>query len=478
MALTYTTIGSEYLVSQTPWPYTRERNRPWYEPFMMAPFVRQSMWYNLVNYMIDMRSVHAETANFTQRIQPTPDPTELDFRGITLPRQYYDSKSMQVTYKSYGGSVMYHKYDAMIYQWAQRAMENPAITNSGFPNPDLEPIIRGDLATNLVQTLDLVARNAFIASALNHSFASDATGFHDLAATDTFDPDIAQTIKLAAAYMPEEPTGVFPAIISPAAEYSMVTMPQTDNYMQYRQAVQDPLLLNYVAAEYMGITYTKNWRMVLYNVGEVLAQASIVAAVEPGDGAPDPTTTRVDDHWATGSEDATHYIQLSNIDDPSTAETGFKVGDIVTLHRTRPSANSRLATINGVQWNHAQNIDARVVAVDYSTNRISLESPVLNENFYTAISTGLYGWVTKARPVHVSIFFNYGLGQPGVSGVVMDAPKFYISEPADIRKARWEFGWDTYMGYSVTNPEAFSVHFHAGPIVRKNTTGGLQVVNL
>ena len=39
---TFTSLGTEYLVSQTPWPYTKERNRPWYEPFMMAPFVRQT----------------------------------------------------------------------------------------------------------------------------------------------------------------------------------------------------------------------------------------------------------------------------------------------------------------------------------------------------------------------------------------------------------------------------------------------------
>jgi hypothetical protein len=76
---------------------------------------------------------------------------------------------------------MYHKYDKMIYQWAQKAASNPSITNSGIPNPDLESIIREDLATNLVQTMDILARNAFIYnSALNHSFASDATGFHDL----------------------------------------------------------------------------------------------------------------------------------------------------------------------------------------------------------------------------------------------------------------------------------------------------------
>ena len=475
---TFTDLGTEYLVSQTPWPYTRERNRPWYEPYMMEPFVRSTMWYNLIKYMIKMDGIHAESATFTQRLQPPPDATELDFRGITLPRQYYDSRNFSVSYKSYGGSVMYHKYDQMIYQWAKSNQNNPNVTNTGIPQTDLEGIIRSDLAVNLTQTLDILGRNAFVGGApLNRSFADDATGFHDLAATDTFDPEVAKLIKLNAAYAPNEPSGLFPCVISPAAEYSLVGQAATTNYMLYRQAVQDPTLLNYYAAEYMGIQYLKNWRQVLYNVGTILASASITTAVEPGDGSPVPTTL-VDEFWATGSDDATHYIQLSSITDPSTAETGFKVGDIVTLCRTRAAANAALATANGVVWNDPKNIDARVVAVDYALNQISIEVPVLNENFYTTVGTGFYGWVIKARPAHVAVFFQNGMADTGVAGVVMDTPQFYINEPSDIRKARWEFGWDTYMAYNVINPEAFSVHIHAGPIVRKSATGGLELLNL
>ena len=476
--VTFATFGDNYLVSQTPWPYTRERNRTWYDPYMMEPFVRNTMWYNLIRYMINMGPVSAEKARFTQRIQPTPNPEELDFRGLTLPRQYFDSRNFEVEYKSYGGSVMYHKYDQMIYQWAKKNQNNPQIANTGIPQGDLIPIIRNDLATNMTQTLDILARNAFIkGGALNRSFASDATGFHDIAAGDVYDPEFGKMVKLNAAYSPSDPQGLFPAIISPAAEYSMVDSDKTSRYIEYRQAVADAALLNYYATDYMGITYLKNWRQVLWNVGEVLAQASIIAAVEPGDGAPNPATL-VDEFWSTGADDATHYIQLSNIADPSTAETGFKVGDTVTLHRTRPSANSATATQNGVQWDHAHNIDARVVAVDYSNDRISLEFPVLNENYYSAIATGLYGWVTKARPVHVSIFFQNGLNDPGVAGIVMDSPKFYINAPIDVRKARWEFGWDTYMAYQTVNPEAFVTHFHSGPVIRRNTSGGLQLVNL
>lgn len=468
---TYTTIGDNYLVSQTPWPHEKARNRDWYEPFMMAPYVRDTMWYNMIRYWINMKPVHAENAVFTQRILPEPDPTELELRGITAPRQYFDSKNMTVSYKSYGGSVMLHKYDQMIYQWARTNEHNPQIRNTGIPQPDLLPLIQGDLSLSLTQTLDLVARNAFLANSKNYSFASDATGFHDLASTDRFDPEVARLMKYNAEMLGGNPDMVFPCITSPAVTDRLSGLEATTRYIEMRKAVQDKRLLNYYSAEYMDVTFLTNRRMILYNTGEVLASASITQAIEPGDGAPDPETTKVDNHWATGAADATHYIQLSSITDPSTAETGFKVGDIVTLCREKAAANGTMATSGAAKWNGAKNINARVVSVDYDNNRICLENPVLNENYFSAISTGLYGYVVKARPVHVGVFLYGGLRDPGVAGVVMEPPRFYINPPIDTRQARWEFAWDAYMDYAIVNPDAFGLYFFAGDIIRHGSSG-------
>lgn len=471
---TFTSLGDEYLISTTPWPHTDERNRDWYVPFMMEPFMRRSLWYRLVPFAINMAQVRAKKAIFTERIPPQPDTSELDFRGIDVPRQYFDSRQMEVDFKSYGGGVQYHKWDSMIYQFAKAATANPTLLNSGIPNTNLAGVLRGDLGTSMVQTLDILARNAFLRNAKNRSFASDATGFHDLQSTHTFNPEIARAVKLGAGYSPQGTDGIFPAVLSPAATYATKLLDNEDNtYMRWKEAIGDARLLNYVIGQFEDVTWLENWRMVLYNVGEVLASASITDQIMPGDGAPDPESDKVDEHWATGAPDATHYIQLSGISDPSSAETGFKVGDKVTLCRALADDDGAMKTDGGIVWDHPHNIDADVVGVDYGNNRISLRYPVLNENYTSHISSGLYGYVVKGRPVHAGIFMKRGLTDPGVGGVVMQPPEFYIIEPQDRRRAVWNFTWDSYLGYSLMDPDAFEVHFYAGHIRR-----GGQVLSL
>ena len=469
---TFTALGENYLVSSTPWPNTEARNRTWYVPYMMEPYMRQSLWHRIVPFAVDMSAVHAKSAVFTERIPPQPDISELEFRGITVPRQYFDSRQMTVDFKSYGGAVQYHKWDAMIFQFAKAAESNPRLVNAGIPNTNLSGILRGDLGVTMVQTLDLLARNAFLTNAKNRSFSEDATGFHDIAATDTFNPEIARAVKLGAGYSQYGSDGIFPAILSPAATYATKLLDNDDNtYMRWKEAIGDAKLLNYVIGQFEDITWIENWRMVLWNVGETLASASIILAVEPGDGSPDPevSASNVDAHWATGAADATHYIQLSDITDPGAAETGFKVNDMITLCREVGTEDSALETSGSAVWNGEKNIDVQIVAINYTTNRISLRYPVLNENYFTALGTGFYGNVIKARPVHAAIFLKRGLGDPGVGGVVMEPPTFYINPPQDQRHAVWGFSWDSYLGYSMMNPDSYEVHFYAGHIRRGGT---------
>ena len=464
--VTFTEVGTEYLVSETPWPDLSARNREWYDPYMMAAYIKNSMWYNIVQYVVNMLPTHSRTINITQAIPALPDIQEQDLRGITLPRIYYDSMEQEVTVTSYGAMIQAHKWDKMIYQWAEKARRDPfTYTNAGIPQTDLFGFIQNRLGPQMVETMDILARNAFLANAKYRSFASDATGFHDLAAGDTFNPEIARAVQLGSDFT--EGTEVsFPAVVSPSATYAAKQLATSDDYIDWNKAVKNPMLLNYVVAEFENISWINNWRMVLWNVGTVLAQASIVATIDIGSGAPDPEVERVDGVYAVGSPDATHYISLSSITDPSSAETGFKVGDKVTLHRTRAAANGVMATVNGVVWNDHANIDAEIYSVDYSANTITLKTPVLNEKYTTALSAGMYGWVTKARDVHAAVFFKKGLANPGVAAGVMQAPQFHILPPQDVRQAVYSFSWDAYMKYQMVDPDAFEIHFYAGAIRR------------
>ena len=466
MAVTFLDNSTEYLASETPWPDLSARNREWYDPYLMVAYTKNSMWYNIVRFLVNMLPTHSKYINITQGLPALPDIEEQELRGITLPRIYYDSMSQQIEVTSYGAMIQAHKWDSYIWQWAEKARKDPfTYTNEGIPQTDLFSFIQNRLGPQMVETLDILARNAFLTNSKYRSFASDATGFHDLAAGDTFNPEIARSVQLGASYS-SNALASFPAIVSPSATYAVKQLATSDDYVDWNKAVQNPDLLNYVVAEFENVTWMHNWRMVLWNVGEVLAQASITEAIEIGDGAPDPETTRVDDVFAVGSPDATHYIQLSNITDPSTAETGFKVGDTVTLHRSRPSANAAMATVDGVAWNHHANLDVEIISVDYSLNRITLRTPVLNEKYTTTVGTGFYGWVTKARDVHAAIFMKKGIGNPGVVAGVMQPPQFHILQPADVRKAVYSFSWDAYLKYQMVDPDAYEVHFYAGAVRR------------
>jgi hypothetical protein len=462
-----TQVGTEYLVDETPWPDLSSRNREWYDPYMMAAYINDSMWYRIVQYVVNMRPTHAKTINLTSAIPAMADIEEQSLRGITLPRVYYDSMEQEITVTNYGAMIQAHKWDAMIYQWAEKARSanRAQYVNDGIPQTDLFGFIQNRLGPQMVETMDVLARNAFLSNSKYRSFASDATGFHDLAAGDTFNPEIARSVQLGADYTIGTDVS-FPAVVSPSATYAAKQLATTDDYIDWNKAVQNPQLLNYVVAEFENVSWIHNWRMVLWNCGEVLAQASITEVVNVGDGAPDPASERVDDTFAVGSPDATHYLQVSAISDPTTAETGFKANDKVTLHRYRPTADAAMAVEDGVQWNHHANIDAEVYSVDYTNNRITLKLPVLNEKYSTALGTGMYGWVTKARDVHAAVFFKKGLGNPGVVAGVMQSPQFHILPPMDVRQAVYSFSWDAYMKYQMVDPDAFEIHFYAGAIRR------------
>lgn len=445
----------------TPWSNLEGMSYDWYVPELMQAQVQQSLFHRLVPYSIDLRMKRTKKMVFTQPIEMEPDIEERELRGLWLPDLYFDTKQLEITTSNYGSKVQAHKYDDYIWHW----LEN------GQSQADLRGFLRRRLGPVMVQTLDILARNAFFGNEVNRSFAGDATGFHDLANTDVFDPTLARTIWLDAGYQPSTPSGKIPALISPSAVYSVKTAAAAANNYQYIMERAAPsLLLNYAIADFEDVTFAQHPTMVLWNAGAVLAQASIVAAVAEGDGSPDPETTKVDGVWMVGQSEATHYIQLSSITDPSTAETGFKAGDIITLHRTRPSADAAMAVSGGVAWDHHANVVRVIHSVDYDNNRITLKTPILTDKFSSALGTGMYGWVTKARDVHAALFLK---GPNGVVAGVTQTPEFHILPPIDDREAIWRFSWDAYMKYQIMHPERFEVHFHSGSLRRAGS-----VVNL
>ena len=239
--------------------------------------------------------------------------------------------------------------------------------------------MRNELAPHMVESLDLLARNAFLASPF-YSFAGGATSFGTLEANDTFEVGITRAVKLGAEYEIDIQNNPIFCITSPAATYTIKSGTSSDEWISRMMYANPTQLINWEIGSYNDVRFATNPLMTLWNVGTVIAQTAIKVAIAVGDGAPDPATSadRVDGVWETGQAGATHLITVAST-------TGFAVGDIVTLHTARNGSETATTVLNGVQWNHAKNMNLRIVKIP-SGATMCFDKPVLTCLLYTSPS--------------------------------------------------------------------------------------------
>jgi N4-gp56 family major capsid protein len=435
-----------------------KNQREWYDPDLVDMWRKRSVFRDLVKFTKNLGDVRATTMTISSVMDAHPDYTPLAVRQIWMPAMHIDSRSVEVTFAHYGSKVAYHKYDDAITYWKQNG-------KAGLRN-----ILRGALGQSEVDINDYLARNALIKGALDTGFsmyAGTATDFQGLGKGDKFDPDIAADIWLGMSMRDVPgamgPSGAGNSIVcytSPGVIYDI----QSDaSWIAAHNYANDTAMLNYEAGAYKNVRYVQTPKCVLWNAGEVLVRAEISAAATAGDGAPDPSTTKVDGTYLVGqtSNGIVHYLQLAV---PTTGSLSqISVNDIITIHKTTTSA---YGVTDGVAPFEGTAMYRRVVAINTGTRRITLDQPILLD-YDVDLGSGVYGYITLGRHIHTSIF----VGGPNalVAGVA-EPPRFYELDPIDDYKAIFRFSWDERIGYQPWNPEVFEVYFSAGSMRLKGET--------
>ena len=413
-----------------------------YIPQLLERFVRQSIFYKMIDYQIDLGAQRTGKVVFTQRLTAPPNIAALDNRVLWLPQLYTDSRELEITCTRYGDKIQIHKYDDRITYWQEAGAVG------------LKSIMQNDLAPHLTQSLDKLARNAFLSSHFC-TFGGDATGFDNLAKADVFEVDQVRAVKLRADYASgsiDMQTNPLFCITSPSAVYT-VRHAQTGEWLTRNQYANPSILVNGEIGSYEDCRFVTSPEMTLWNCGEIIQQTHIDATIAIGDGAPDPASKKVDGVWAVGQAGSTHYITVDST-------TGFTAGDFVTLHRVKNQAQTSKRVLNGVQWDHEYNLDLRIAEIIDRTT-MSFNTPIMVDWFVDAITSGLYGYVTKARPVHCALYI---LGPRAVVAGVAQSPGTYVHEPMDDAKSIYRFAWDAYLKFQPMFTERFIVHFFAGPV--------------
>lgn len=455
MAASVTTGFLDTAYGDTPWEDLDQNQYTKYVPELLEVFRHKSLYYGLVTYGVNLLAVRSGTMQFTQVMDPEPNIAALDNRQIWLPQLYMDSRALEITCLRYGDKVMMNKYDDYITYWRQNG------------TPGLRNIMRSRLAPHMVDTLDLLARNAFL-NKTTVMFAGDVSSFGDVAATNTFDLSVCRAVHLGADYDPDPIQNPIIGLGAPSAVYTIKDS-DSGEFISRLKYTDERRVINYEIGEYEGVRFAQHPTNTLWNCGTVLKQSIIDASIALGDGAPDPATTKVEGVWKVGQAAATHYISVKDA-------TGFEAGDFVTLHRHKAgdssaydsALGSQLKATNGVLFNDAEMIHREIYSVDETNDRLAFTEPITVDWFQTALTgigeSGVYGYVTKARPIHLTTFLK---GPRGVVSGVLQPPQTYTPAPIDDTESIWRFSWDAYLKYQQMYPNRFEVYFHAGPIRKK-----------
>jgi len=445
--------------SDNPWSVIDKNQRTWYDPDLIALFRQSALFTPTIRFVKNLGDVRATKMVMTQLFDPHPDTTALAVRQIWMPASHIDSRAVEITFSRYGGKVAYNVYDDMVTYWRQNNQEG------------IKAITRGALGQHMVDVLDLLARNAYIEGALATGYAMySGTGdaFNDLLVTDKFAITTALDIWLgmtmrgvAAALGPSGAANNIVCYTTPGVIYDIQSASKSDEWITVNQYANPQALLRYEVGTYKNIRFVQSPKLVLWNCGTITAQGNVTVAINAGDGAPNPSSSKVDGTYMVGQGGVVNYITIGSWGTGSLSD--ISVNDIVTVHTARTSANG---VTNGVPFNDGTAHVRRVVSKLTTPDRLIFDKPIMMDMTNT-VDTGIYAYVTKGRNIHASIFVG---GSEGiVSGVAMP-PRLHSPAPVDDFEMVQRFSWDTYMGYQPYAPEVFEVVFSAGSTRVKGAT--------
>ena len=333
---------------------------------------------------------------------------------------------------------------------------------------DWRPLLRGVLGNNVRRKIELVSRNAYLKGPKDFwTYGGSATDFSTLSATCKFGLDIANAWNLrlgntGSPIVPGESASAKLAILPPGAIYDFqasLAAASSNEAALYTQARLYQGAMPYEIGTYKNIRFMEvpndNYGQnngVLYNAGAIFFQAEVPIPIVAGDGSPDPEVTAVDETWYVGQKDVRHYLQLGK-----NQATEFDKNDLVTIHSVR---TNRYGVTNGVDPLSGKTIQRRVVVVDTTNDRISLDRPIMKAYSVDLAAGGdtTYAYVTKAQ--HIGFVLVLG-SRGGIMGNVNRPIKFYEPKSIDDFESVYRYVWDIIAGMNIWEPNLFECHFIA-----------------
>lgn len=438
-----------------PWAGLTTNQRVFYDPILRDIFRKINVFSQFTTFVQNLANRNAKTMTITSLYDIHPGFDPLGLRDLWLPAAHVDSRSLDITFSRYGGKVAYQVYDDIITYWQEQG---------GGPSA-LRRIVNDKLGRHLVDVQDLLSRNALL-SVPYKMYAGSAIDFNTLGTSDKLTTPLLDEIHLGMQYRdvpyaqsPAGNIGTIIGIISPGVFYDLQQQSEPKDWLTRLAYGAPTRLLNYEVGQFRNVRWVVTPKATLWNCGQVTIQVPISAAINAGDGAPDPSSSKVDSTYRVGQPAATHYIQLrsTDVNSVSTDMTQFAVNDMVTVHINRTSANG---VTNGVDYTDGKLHTRRIVAINSGAKQLTFDQPIMVD-MTTDLGGGIFAYVTKGIHIHASMFIG---GPDAIVNGVGRPPRLHTPPPVDDFDSIYRFSWDSFQGYQVYNPSVCEVVFSGGSV--------------
>ena len=399
--------------------------REWYEAVLLETLRMKSILAPFTVMKEDFAGKDTGRITYSEVFDLEPNWNALAETDIWLKGAYLDSRSVTIDLEIHGDVIKLSDYH-----------ELTNYLNSG----DLTGLCKGKLGQSVTDTIDIMARNAFLSNPYKN-YAGGKANRAALTATDLFDPDIAELVRT---HLEErEVPGVAATSDEDVKSIVCVTTPRVIHdirtkagsaWIEANQYAGNIRKFTGEAGTWAGVRFLRTNRLVLRNHGATIAQCTLASATVPGQGA----YATVDKVYTVGQSTSTRYITLTEA-----VPAEFKVGETLTLHSQ--AAGVTLLESDGTQETR------RIVNIDAGNKRISFDKPLLKEH-----AAGDH--VTLGVNIHGSIF----MGGPGVVYAVGERPHPIILPKIDDLGMINRFSWRGFNKMQLFRPEMFEVVESAG----------------
>ncbi len=435
-----------------PWSAIDIKERDWYVPELIRGFRQTSNYSQLVPVQVDFTAFKTKKIIWSGLWDLEPNINPIEARSLWLPTMHPDGFQLELTLDTYGGKIALHKYDEIVNYF----------TSGGRDARVLASLSRGWLTDSVVTHMEKQIRNAFMTLPI-YWVQGGGSGFGSIEDTDLYDPKIAMDVSLEFAYNqvvdPNQANGISAvAFASPGIIYQAQQDSGYTGVAQYSE-IGARSMLRYEMGAYKGFTrYVQHPINVLWNCGAITAQAPVSAAINAGDGAPDPATSKILKTYRVGQKAGpTRYIQLDTFTTGSISD--LKVGDKVSIHVIKSDgATAPYDVVDAPIPTDGYKVDRIIHSIDTGNGRVTFTKPI-QEDFTTEIETGIYAYLTKGLHIHACVVVS---GPGSVVGGFAQPPQVMFPPAVDDRLAMYRVTWDSMHEYGLYRPEVGVVIFCAG----------------